>query len=180
MAGMKDKGEGAQKKKKQGAVVFFRPERFYDIKKAQGEKRVDQGGAKPEKKTGGNPPAQQIEQVKKRDQQERNSGEMERTVSAGMDHAVQGDLNRQIFEIGFVLQIVLQVEIAVIDQALGDHDIVGLIAGKVDAPGVQGDRRTGKDQEGKEPYLPGFKAIQGDSTASVSTALGKDQNVNQH
>ena len=181
MDGLKDQGKGGQKKKKKDAVVFFRPDRFHDLKKAEGEKSVDQGGAEPEIEIGGNQSAQQVEQVKKRDQQERNSGQVKGTVFAVLDRPVQGDFHRQVFQVGFISQVVLQVKIAVLDQALGDHQVMGLVSGQVDAPGVKDGRRQGKDQEGKEPDAPGFGiAFRENSHAAASALLGQDQDVDQH
>lgn len=70
--------------------------------------------------------------------------------------AVEAYFHRDIFHIGFFFEIVFQIEITVFHQALGDKQVVGFIAGEVDALEVNDEGNQRKDQKGREPDFYGF------------------------
>ena len=65
---------------------------------------------------------------------------------------MEAHLHRQILEIGLLPDVVAQVEVAVIDQALGDHQVVGLVAGQLDAAAEEFREAIRLDPNYAEPH----------------------------
>ena len=85
---------------------------------------------------------------------------MEGKVSAPIDPAVKIERNRMIAPVGLAFEVVFQIQIAVLRQTLGHHDVMGFITRKVRAPPDHHDGDEGKQDKCQQPDEHGMGLLQ--------------------
>ena len=68
-------------------------------------------------------------------------------ITAVSDRSVKTDLHRHVLRVFLVVQIVLQVKVAIFYKALGDKDVMGLVTGQMNAPGIDDGGGGGQGQK---------------------------------